>query len=89
MNKKSDKKLIRVIRGKVVSDKMDQTVVVLVDRVKTHPLYKKKFTVSKKYKAHDGDNAHKTGDTVEIVPSRPISKDKHYKVVRKIESTNG
>lgn len=76
--------IIRTKKGIVVSDKMDKTVVVLVDRVKTHPLYKKKFTISKKYKADDQENQYKLGDVVEIVSTKPISKDKKYKVLRKV-----
>ncbi|MFA6973884.1 MAG: 30S ribosomal protein S17 [Parcubacteria group bacterium] len=68
-------------KGVVVSDKMNKTVVVAVESFKTHPKYKKKYKVTKKYKAHDEDNKYKTGDTVEIVPCRPVSKDKSYKVV--------
>lgn len=77
-------KVIRTIKGTVASDKMDKTVVVLVNRIKEHPLYKKKFTVSKKYKAHDEENQYKIGDIVEIVSVKPISRDKKYKVLRKI-----
>ena len=76
--------IIRTKKGIVVSDKMDKTVVVLVDRVKTHPLYKKKFTVSKKYKADDRENQYKLGDIIEIVSTKPISKDKKYRVLRKV-----
>lgn len=76
--------VLRTKRGIVVSDKMDKTVVVSIDRVKAHPLYKKKYTVSKKYKADDRENQYKIGDVVEIVSTRPISKDKKYKVLRKI-----
>lgn len=68
-------------KGVVVSDKMNKTVVVAVDSFKTHPKYKKKYKVTKKYKAHDEDNKYKIGDSVEIVPCRPVSKDKSYKVV--------
>jgi len=77
-------KVIRTKKGIVVSDKMDKTVVVSIDRVKEHPLYKKKFTVSKKYKADDQENQYKIGDVVEIVSTKPISKDKKYKVLRKV-----
>jgi small subunit ribosomal protein S17 len=77
-------KIIRTKLGTVTSDKMDKTVVVSVDRVKEHPLYKKKFTVSKKYKVHDENNDCKIGDIVEFTSTRPISKYKKYKVVRKI-----
>ena len=72
-----------VLKGVVVSDKMDKTVVVSVSRFVKHPLYGKFYKVSKKYKAHDENNEFKTGDNVEIVETRPISKDKRFKVVQK------
>lgn len=72
----------RPIKGVVVSDKMDKTVVVSVSRFIKHPLYGKFYKVSKKYKAHDEDNKYKVGDSVEIVETRPISKDKKFKVVQ-------
>jgi small subunit ribosomal protein S17 len=74
-------KILSKKKGVVVSDKMDKTVVVAVDAFKTHPKYKKKFKVTNRYKAHDEENKYKTGDIVEIVPCRPISKGKSYKVV--------
>jgi small subunit ribosomal protein S17 len=64
--------------GVVVSDKMDKTVVVRIDRLKMHPKYKKKYKVSKKYKAHDAENKFKIGDKVMIMESKPISKDKKW-----------
>jgi small subunit ribosomal protein S17 len=64
--------------GVVVSDKMDKTVVVKVERLKTHPKYKKKYIVSKRYKAHDEKNEFKEGDKVMLVESKPISKDKKW-----------
>ncbi len=70
------------LKGVVVSDKMDKTVVVSVSRFIKHPLYGKFYKVSKKYKAHDEDNKYKVGDKVEIVETRPISKDKRFKVVK-------
>ncbi|MEI8174803.1 MAG: 30S ribosomal protein S17 [bacterium] len=72
-----------VLKGVVVGDKMDKTVVVSVSRFIKHPLYGKFYKVSKKYKAHDEDNKYKIGDNVEIVETRPISKDKHFKVISK------
>jgi small subunit ribosomal protein S17 len=72
-----------VQQGTVVSDKMDKTVVVKVSRFVKHPLYGKFYKVSKKYKAHDAENKYKIGDEVEIVETRPISKDKKFKVVYK------
>ena len=71
----------KTLKGVVVSDKMDKTVVVSVSRFVKHPLYGKFYKVSKKYKAHDEGNVYKTGDKVEIVETRPISKDKRFKVV--------
>ena len=73
-------KIIIKKKGTVVSDKMDKTVVVAVVSFKTHTKYKKKYKSTKKYKAHDAENKYKVGDTVEIVPCRPMSKDKRYKV---------
>ncbi len=66
--------------GVVVSDKMDKTVVVKVDRLVKHPVYNKYIKRSAKYKAHDEDNSCKAGDRVVIVESRPLSKDKCWKV---------
>ena len=70
------------LKGIVVGDKMDKTVVVSVSRFVKHPLYGKFYKVSKKYKAHDEENKYKTGDKVEIVETRPISKDKRFKVAQ-------
>jgi small subunit ribosomal protein S17 len=75
------KKIIIKKKGVVVSDKMSKTVVVMVDSLKTHAKYKKKYKSTKKYKAHDEEGKYKFGDTVEIVPCKPMSKDKCYKVV--------
>lgn len=72
-----------LLKGVVVSDKMDKTVTVSVSRFIKHPLYGKFYKVSKKYKAHDEGNIYKVGDKVEIVETRPISKDKRFKVVSK------
>jgi small subunit ribosomal protein S17 len=69
-----------ILKGVVVSDKMDKTVVVIVSRFIKHPLYGKFYKVSKKYKAHDEENKYKTGDKVEIIETRPISKDKRFKI---------
>ena len=71
--------------GKVVSDKMDKTVVVaIVDNVK-HPLYNKIVKRTVRFKAHDENNECGVGDTVEIMETRPLSKDKYFRVVRIIE----
>ena len=71
----------RVLTGRVVSDKMDKTVTVLVERRVMHPLYKKFIRRSKKYAAHDETNAYKTGDLVRIEECRPISKSKRWIVL--------
>ena len=70
--------------GLVVSDKMDKTVVVKVDMRKRHAKYKKAYTVSKRFKAHDQNNEYKVGDRVVIESTRPISKDKKFKVISKL-----
>lgn len=75
----------RWFKGIVVSDKMDKTITVLVNRYKKHPKYEKRYKVSKKYKAHDGKNEYKIGDKVVIQETRPISKDKRWTVVAKYE----
>ena len=76
-----NKKTGQILKGVVVSDKMDKTVVVSVSRFVKHPLYGKFYKVNKKYKAHDAENKYKIGDSVEIQSTRPISKDKHFKVI--------
>ncbi|MDP3725895.1 MAG: 30S ribosomal protein S17 [bacterium] len=70
------------LRGIVVSDKSQKTIVVLVSRFVKHRKYGKYIQTGKKYKAHDETNAHKIGDTVTIEECRPISKDKHFVVVQ-------
>ena len=71
--------------GKVVSDKMDKTVVVAVERLVQHPLYKKAVKKTVKFKAHDENNESHIGDTVEIMETRPLSKDKRWRVVEILE----
>jgi small subunit ribosomal protein S17 len=75
------KKIKRVLKGVVVSDKMDKTIVVLVERIKQHPRYKKRYRIFRKYKAHDPENKYKKGDKVQIQESKPISKDKKWIVL--------
>ncbi len=67
--------------GKVISDKMDKTVVVLVESLVRHPLYKKVVRHTSKFKVHDETNGCKVGDVVRIVETRPLSKEKHWRVV--------
>jgi small subunit ribosomal protein S17 len=71
----------RVLQGVVVSDKMDKTVTVLVERRVMHPIYKKFIRRSKKYHAHDETNQVKVGDVVQIEECKPLSKTKTWKVV--------
>ncbi|MQA90678.1 MAG: 30S ribosomal protein S17 [Gemmatimonas sp.] len=71
--------------GKVVSDKMDKTVVVAVQRRYAHPLYGKQVTRTKKYHAHDESNDYNVGDVVKIVETRPLSRLKRWRVVEALE----
>jgi small subunit ribosomal protein S17 len=75
------------ITGLVVSDKMDKTIVVRVDIKKRHPKYKKTYTVSRKFKAHDENNEYHKGDKVVIESTRPTSREKKFKVISKIEKS--
>ncbi len=81
LEKNNTEKKIKMLTGIVVSDKMKDTAVVKVERFVKHPKYKKYYKVSKKYKAHDVGNKVHVGEKVEIMPCRPISKDKHFVVV--------
>jgi len=71
--------------GLVVSDKMDKTVVVAIERRVPHPVYGKMVTRTKRLKAHDEANSAKTGDTVRIVETRPLSKDKRWRLLEIVE----
>jgi len=71
--------------GKVVSDKMEKTIVVAVETYKKHPLYHKRIKYTKKFKAHDENNEAKIGDTVRIMETRPLSKDKRWRLVEVVE----
>lgn len=68
-------------QGVVTSDKMDKTIVVKVNRIKVHPIYKKRYRVSKKYKVHDQKNEAKIGDQVIFEECRPLSKDKRWRLI--------
>lgn len=72
------------LKGKVISDKMQKTVVVEVERIKESAKYKRRYKVHKKYKAHDEKEEYKVGDRVVIEECRPLSKDKRWKVIKKI-----
>ena len=76
----------RVLTGTIVSDKTDKTVVVLVERRVKHPLYGKIIKRSKKYHAHDEANEFKTGETVRIEETRPISKLKTWRVIDRVDT---
>jgi len=78
-----DKKIKRQIKGVVVADKMNKSVVVTVGRVKTHRKYGKQYKVTKKYKVHDEKNEYHVGDKVIIQETRPISREKRWKVIGK------
>jgi len=71
--------------GKVVSDKMDKTVVIAIERLVQHPLYKKSIKKTVRFKAHDENNDSHTGDIVSVMETRPLSKDKRWRVVEVIE----
>jgi small subunit ribosomal protein S17 len=85
-NKTMDNETVKLknkkkLDGVVVSNKMDKTVVVEVERYVKHPKYEKFIKIRKKYKAHDSENKYEVGDKVVIEESKPISKDKHFKTV--------
>ena len=82
----AEERNVRKVRvGKVVSDKMEKTVVVAVERKVPHALYNKPMVSTKRFKAHDENNECRIGDTVKIVETRPISKDKCWRVVEILE----
>ena len=72
------------LTGKIVSTKMQKTLVVEVERIKQHPKYKRRLKIHKKYKTHYNEGEFKIGDRVIIEECRPISKDKHWKVLKKL-----
>ncbi len=75
----------RQLKGIVVSDKMQKTVIIEVERLKEHPRYKKRYKVHKRYKAHDEKGKYHTGDKVIIEECRPLSKDKRWRVIKSIK----
>ncbi|EPD77607.1 30S ribosomal protein S17 [Veillonella sp. HPA0037] len=82
----AEERNVRKVRvGKVVSDKMEKTVVVAVERKVPHALYNKPMVSTKRFKAHDENNECRIGDTVKIVETRPLSKDKCWRVVEILE----
>ena len=83
--KKAKKGIKRVLTGRVVSNKMQKTIVVAIERRKLHPLYKKYLTLTKKVKAHDETNQAGIGDLVRVIESRPISKEKCWRLAEILE----
>ncbi len=81
-------KKLRTITGRVVSDKMDKTITVMVERLVKHAIYGKFIRLSTKYMAHDEQNKAKQGDTVTITSCRPLSKNKTFKLVSILESVD-
>ncbi|MFD2615206.1 30S ribosomal protein S17 [Paenibacillus gansuensis] len=82
----SEQRNLRKVQvGKVVSDKMDKTITVAVETYKMHDLYHKRIKYTKKFKAHDELNEAKIGDTVKIMETRPLSKDKRWRLVEVVE----
>ena len=79
-----EKKVKRILKGEVVSDKMEKTIVVKVARVIKHRKYNKRYTVSKRFKVHDPKNTAKTGDFVSFQECRPLSKGKRWLLVGKL-----
>ncbi|MCM3217981.1 30S ribosomal protein S17 [Niallia taxi] len=81
----SERNQRKVYTGRVVSDKMDKTISVVVETYKKHPLYGKRVKYSKKYKAHDEQNTAKIGDVVRIMETRPLSATKRFRLVEVVE----
>lgn len=75
----------KVISGRVISDAMDKTVVIAVETLKMHPLYKKRYKSTSKYKVHDENNEARIGDRIRAMETRPISKDKHFRLMEIVE----
>lgn len=82
----SERNQRRVLTGRVVSDKMDKTITVVVETYKKHTLYGKRVKYSKKYKAHDEQNQAKVGDIVRIMETRPLSATKRFRLVEVVET---
>ena len=73
----------KILNGRVIKDKNDKTIIVLVKRKYSHPFFKKVLTSSKKYHAHDEKNKYKVGDNVKIIEAKPFSKRKKWEVINK------
>lgn len=75
----------KVLSGKIVSDKMDKTVVVAVESLVRHPLYQRTIRRTKKFKAHDEENSCRIGDKVRMMETRPLSKEKRWRIIEILE----
>lgn len=82
---KTNKRNRKTLIGTVVSNKMEKTIVIRIERRKLHPLYKKYITRTKKIKAHDEGNLCQIGDLVKVIESRPLSKDKRWSLLEVLE----
>lgn len=80
--------MARKLQGIIVSDKMNKTRVVAITRLKKHPRYKKYYKVTRKFKVHDEKNEYKTGEKVIIEETRPLSKEKRWKIIAKQTQNN-
>ncbi len=81
--------MAHTLQGIVTSDKRDKTITVSITNRETHPLYRKQYSKTRKYTAHDEENTAKVGDKVEIIACRPISRNKTYKLVQILERSRG
>ena len=82
MSQDNRSKNFKVIQGRVVSDKMDKTRVILIETLKRHPLFKKIQKISKRIKIHDEKNETKLGDVIEVIETRPLSRDKRHRLLK-------
>ena len=87
MSETNERNYRHVYQGRVVSDKMDKTIVVVVDTYKNHPVYNKRIKYSKKYYAKDENNGAKVGDTVRIMETRPLSRKKRFRLVKIVKKS--
>ena len=87
MSETNERNRRHVYQGRVVSDKMDKTIVVVVDTYKNHPVYNKRIRYSKKYYAQDENNEVKVGDTVRIMETRPLSRKKRFRLVKIVKKS--
>ncbi|WP_134219750.1 MULTISPECIES: 30S ribosomal protein S17 [Pelotomaculum] len=85
MRQVEERGIRKVLTGKVVSDKMDKTVVVAVETLVRHPLYQRIIRRTKKFKAHDEQNSCRVGDKVKMMETRPLSKEKRWRIIEILE----